>query len=182
MQHHIKMADLTGQILALAQTLVKDHISELGRVNVREMHEGSAHAATQAIYLRAPPWPLMSAKEAHQDLRVVNWPLLQLDQRFHGLLVALENVVGLPIARAVIVNLPPGGVVKPHRDEGAYAAATERFHYPIETNPKVISKIADEEVHMPVGTLWWFDKYQVHSAVNGGTADRVHLIFDGWRS
>lgn len=182
MEHHIKMADLTGQLLALSQTLVHDHSSEFGRVNVREMHEGSAHYATQSIYLRAPPWPLESAKEAHDDLRVINWPLLQLDQRFHGLLVALENVIALPMARALIVNLRPGGKIKEHKDEGAYAAATERFHYPIETNPEAVSKIGTEEVHMPAGTLWWFNKDEPHSAVNGGTSNRVHLIFDCWRT
>jgi hypothetical protein len=181
MAHHVKMADLSGPLLALAQTLVEDHSSEFGRVNIRETYEGSAHASTQTIYLRAPPWPMTSAREAQEDLRVVNWPLFQLDPRFQGLLAVLENVVGLPMARALIVNLPPGSKIKAHRDEGAYAAATERFHYPIKTNSEAISKISNEEIHMPAGTLWWFDKDHVHSAVNGGTSDRIHLIFDCWR-
>jgi hypothetical protein len=34
---------------------------------------------------------------------------------------------------------------------------------------------------MGVGELWWFDKHALHSAVNAGITDRIHLIMDVYR-
>ncbi|CAB4142371.1 Aspartyl/asparaginy/proline hydroxylase [uncultured Caudovirales phage] len=182
LEHHIKVADLRGEILETAQMLVREHFDEFGLVDIRENHPGSPHADTKTLYLRAPPWPFASIEKAQNDKRVVNWPLLQLDQRFHAVLGSLQHVVGLPLARVLIVDLKSGGVINEHRDEGAYAEETERFHYPLKTNPKAISKIGDEEVNMTEGSVWWYDKNVMHSAVNGGEEDRIHLIFDCWRT
>jgi hypothetical protein len=179
--HHIKLADLGGEILDVAKTLVREHFDEFGLVDIRENHEGSPHVDTKSIYLRAPPWPFKSLRDAQNDTRVVNWPALQLDRRFDAVLTALQHVVGMPLARVLVVDLHAGGSIKSHRDEGQYAEQTERFHYPIETNDKAVSKIGDEEINMPEGTVWWYDKTVEHSAKNDGESGRIHIIFDCWR-
>lgn len=186
-QAHTQLAFGGGALLALAQEVLRSHTNQFGLVNIRESHKGSAHKDTQSIFLRSPPWPLGNAREAQEDLRVVNWPALQLDARWDVVLQALQRIVNLPMARALVVNLAPGGTVEMHRDEGIYAQSTERFHYVIETNPEAVSTQLDDEerketIHFPVGTIWWFNKDDDHGFVNTGKTNRVHLIFDAWKN
>lgn len=173
---------MNGALLALARQVVTRHQSSFGEFSLREEFPGSSHKDTQSIYLRAPPWPIKEAATSQDDLRVVDWPTLQLDDQLRGVLLTLQEVVKMPMARAMIVKLSPGGAIGLHMDEGVYSQATERFHFPVFTNLKAISRIGDEEVNMTAGVLWWYQKDELHSARNEGEDDRVHIIFDTWRS
>jgi len=176
-----KLADVNGVLLAMLQDAVRLHRGEFGVVDMRESFEGTPHGDTETIYLRAPPWPFGNVAQLQDEVRVVNWPVLQLEQRFGDGLQALQHISGLAMARAMLVKLKPGGQVKPHVDEGLYASCTERFHYVVETNTGAVYSVDGVDEHLPVGTLWWFDKTKEHWAFNNGQTDRIHLIFDGWK-
>ncbi|MDJ0391372.1 aspartyl/asparaginyl beta-hydroxylase domain-containing protein [Roseomonas sp. E05] len=178
-RHHRQVAALGFPFLQQMTAAAQRHATEFGAITAREDHPGGAHGATQSVFLRTPPWPL--GPHSQEDLRLVDWPALQADPALRALLDALHVVTGLRPARALLVSLAPGGEVAAHRDEGAYAEATERFHFPIITGPEAVSQIEDEQCSMIAGTLWWFNKAGMHSARNGTSRPRVHLILDGWR-
>jgi hypothetical protein len=48
----------------------------------------------------------------------------------------------------------------------------------LDSAPGAYLKCGDEQVEMEVGQLWWFDNKVLHSAYNGSSVPRVHLIFD----
>jgi quercetin dioxygenase-like cupin family protein len=88
-----------------------------------------------------------------------------------------EYVQGRP-ARAMLVRLPPGGIVTPHIDTGIYAEATTRFHLPLVTNPGAWMIVDGVRYHLPAGAVFCFDKHVEHSAANDGDEPRTHLIVD----
>lgn len=81
------------------------------------------------------------------------------------------------LARAKLVNLPPGHRVYTHRDRGDYYAVRNRFHLILKSEGSWM-RCGDEELRMRPGEFWWFDNKEVHEASNDGTTDRLHLIFD----
>jgi hypothetical protein len=53
-----------------------------------------------------------------------------------------------------------------------------RFHIPIITNPHVHLQVSHEDCHWQAGNLYFLDNSFPHRLVNGGSHDRVHLVFD----
>lgn len=88
----------------------------------------------------------------------------------------LDN--SLPVARAMLTVLEAGGVIAWHKDDGAYHDKHLRFHVPLVTNPGVTMYSGNEQLHMAVGQLWWFNNRVAHSAANWGAIPRIHLIFE----
>lgn len=84
---------------------------------------------------------------------------------------------GHALARAKIVNLPPGRRVHPHVDRGDYYACRDRYHLVLES-AGCRMRAGDEEVVMRAGELWWFDNKAEHEAWNDTASPRIHLIFD----
>lgn len=85
-------------------------------------------------------------------------------------------------ARAMIVSLRPGGTVRLHKDEGAYAVSTERYHFALETNASTLLVAEEESAFMRAGEVWWIDKHVGHAAANLGGTPRIHFILDLWRT
>lgn len=165
----IGVYDVSGLIAA-----VEAYAERFADETWRQDYPGSAHRNSETVYLRMPP--IIDAHSLFNSMDVVDLPLMQdvaLSEACH----AIAGMAGKPLARAMITKLRSGGVVTPHIDQGAYAEATERYHLPIVTNPDVLMRSGGEMVHMPVGTVWWFDKHAIHAVINGG-ADRTHLIVD----
>lgn len=88
-----------------------------------------------------------------------------------------KNIKG-SLGRAKIVRLNPGGCVYEHVDRGEYYKIRNRYHLVLQSAPGVYLRSGDEEVEMKDGELWWFDNKQMHSAYNGASIPRIHLIFD----
>jgi hypothetical protein len=65
-----------------------------------------------------------------------------------------------------------------HTDSGPYHSRHIRFHIPLVTNPLCNLQVQNEQVHMEVGSLWWFNNRFQHTATNFGQHLRVHLIFE----
>jgi hypothetical protein len=53
---------------------------------------------------------------------------------------------------------------------------TTRIHYPIKTQDGCYMVIDDEVMHMPENTWWHTDTTKPHTAFNGSTEDRIHLV------
>jgi hypothetical protein len=83
------------------------------------------------------------------------------------------------IFRAIIVNLPAGKSIPPHKDSGASLVVPRRIHIPIDTNSKCFFTVGEVSKSMKEGEIWEInnDKKR-HSVENGGDTDRIHLIVD----
>lgn len=98
--------------------------------------------------------------------------------KIRELLTSLAEQLGSELSRARVVRLPSGGKVYPHIDRGEYYRLRDRYHLVFKTEPGNTLTCEDEELHMKVGELWWFDNKKEHSAQNTSDEDRVHFIFD----
>lgn len=137
----------------------------------------SPHANSESIILRGPP--SSRPRDILHSLDILGSQALGIGEVFEPLYRA-RMLIGYPLARVMIVRLPPGGYVVPHVDEGRYAAATERWHLPIHTNGRAWIEVDGDRRHLDEGVLMWIDKHRMHSAGNDGDTPRVHLIVDAW--
>jgi hypothetical protein len=55
-----------------------------------------------------------------------------------------------------------------------------RFHLPVLTNPGASLLVDDEKFRFREGYVYFFNNGCVHSAVNEGTTDRYHFVWDMW--
>lgn len=70
-------------------------------------------------------------------------------------------------------------VTHPHHCYSIHRDPTPRIHFPIITNPGAHLCFPDSGVmcHLPAdGGWWWVDTRHNHTAINGGTGARVHLV------
>jgi hypothetical protein len=100
---------------------------------------------------------------------------------------AVARAMGKPLlsgkmARAMLSRLDPGSTIFWHTDNGPYHSRTARFHMPLVTNPLCTMYSGNEQLHMEVGSLWYFNNKCRHSAANWGAHHRVHLIFEMYRA
>jgi Aspartyl/Asparaginyl beta-hydroxylase len=172
MQHFTRIGEIAIDALARA---VARQAARFADIVFRQRAPGSPHPDTETIYLRMPP--IITYESLFGSLEAVDYPAMQ-EPAFRDAVAAMAERAGGAPARAMIVKLKPGGRIAPHVDEGAYAAATRRFHLPIATNPLAWLDSGGERLHLPSGTLWWFDKHALHCGGNDGAADRIHLILD----
>ncbi|TVZ55402.1 aspartyl/asparaginyl beta-hydroxylase [Lutibacter sp. Hel_I_33_5] len=87
------------------------------------------------------------------------------------------------ILTARILRLGVGAEIKPHRDhELGYEDGTFRLHIPIVTNSDVHFVLDGTELTMLPGECWYTNVNYVHSVINSGQTDRVHLVIDGERN
>lgn len=145
----------------------------------RQDHPHSPHQATRTIYLRMPPE--ITLESIFHSLEVVDCPAMQI-RPFAALAAHMAAEIGAErVARVMLIELKPHSRIMTHKDEGAYAEATERYHLPITTNQQCFVRIAGEEKHLEPGDIWWFDKHQLHDVTNFGDEARVHLVMDVFR-
>lgn len=144
----------------------------------------SPHVDSKTLVLIGPPSPsprdilhsLVLEPSVRDDIPNIN----RLLHNAHGVIKALCPEAAL--ARAMVVSLKPGGVVTPHIDIGHYAEATDRFHVPMQTNRMATLEIDGITGGLEVGSVYFVQKHQRHSAYNYGAEPRIHLIFDVFRS
>ncbi|MAN28730.1 MULTISPECIES: aspartyl/asparaginyl beta-hydroxylase domain-containing protein [Mesonia] len=88
-----------------------------------------------------------------------------------------------PILSARILRLGVGAEIKPHRDHKlGYEDGNFRLHIPIVTNPDVQFILDGIQLTMLPGECWYTNVNYVHSVINSGESDRVHLVIDGERN
>ena len=85
------------------------------------------------------------------------------------------------IVRAILVKLPSKCQIKPHQDHGKSLKETLRYHLPIITNEDVVFTVGGESKNLKEGLLWEIKNTEkIHSVINNGQIDRIHLIID-WK-
>lgn len=147
-------------------------------ITMRQDFLGSAHHATNCIYLRGPLG--FTIEEYFQDLSAIDYPLLPevLPALMRVMKPLLDAIQWAELGRILIVRLPAGYALDEHIDQGDYARHYSRFHVPLATNEQCELRVGGEAQHMETGEAWWFDHHKPHYAHNKGETDRVHLIVD----
>ena len=167
------IGDIDPRPLAAACAFYGAHFKD---VTWRQDAPESAHRDTETIFLRSPA--KLTKESIFNELESIDLSLYRQCGAFRFPCEMLGRAFGLPLGRVMIVKLFTHGRVTPHRDEGPYADATERFHVVIESNESCVMHCGGQLLKMPVGSVWWFDKHREHFFVNDGTTDRLHLIID----
>lgn len=90
----------------------------------------------------------------------------------------MRRVEGVQLGRVIISRLPPGGVIAPHKDEGAPASFYTRYQLALQSGPGCLFHIEDETVNFRSGDLYWIDNRSTHSVVNNSSDDRIALVMD----
>lgn len=80
--------------------------------------------------------------------------------------------------RIMLARMAPGGVIQPHRDQNPSAKWPHKVHVPLLTNDRVSFYIDGAEYHFGEGEVVEVNNMAVHAVKNGGTTDRIHLIFE----
>jgi hypothetical protein len=84
-----------------------------------------------------------------------------------------------PVLTARILRLGVGAEIKPHRDHDlGYENNNYRIHIPITTNKDVQFVLDGTELKMLPGECWYTNVNYLHSVINSGKTDRVHLVID----
>lgn len=157
---------------ALAEIASRPELWNL--ITVRQLYEGSAHADTESIILRGPT----TLEGIFDNLEARDFPYFKELPATHELLRSVSALLkSREHGRVMLARLKAGGRILKHIDEGAYARYYARFHVALTTSPACTFHCGDEQVHMSVGELWWFNHQLPHHVENPGP-ERVHLIFD----
>ena len=80
--------------------------------------------------------------------------------------------------RVMLARLPAGKFVGPHKDGKDWAVHPHKIHIPIQTNDQSFFFLEKERFHFEVGKGYEVNNGLQHRVVNGGTTDRIHLIFE----
>jgi hypothetical protein len=151
-------------------------------ITARQETPGSPHVDTRSIFLR---WAAdQSLAAVFNDVDAIDYPALNKLPEVRAMIATIAALVEAEkVGRAMIVSLKPGGVIRPHADEGLYADTYERFHLVLESEPGNTFYLKNGDslpdcAHMEPGELWWFNHKRQHWVENKSNADRIHLIVD----
>lgn len=150
--------------------------AEWNEVTWRQSHPQSSHKDTNTIYYRMPAY--LTEWSIFNELHAAWLP------NTPGWLGELVGSIALKrgwykVGRVMLVRLPSGGKVQPHKDEGKYAQYYDRLHLVLRGSCRF--NCGDESVIMQAGQLWLFDHHLLHSVVNTSDEARLTLIIDGAR-
>tara|TARA_R110002096_G_scaffold17205_5_gene59491 strand:- start:807 stop:1319 length:513 start_codon:yes stop_codon:yes gene_type:complete len=158
----------------LAHFLLEPEHELWDRVTVRQDFQGTAHSKTRTVFFRGPARPEWDCVPS-----VDTYGADALQDIYADLLADVYNLLPIKeLGRVMLVELAPGGEIREHTDEGAYAEHFDRFHIAITNSPKSSLTVGGEEKSFGQGECWWFNHRLPHSAANLDRSRRVHLIFD----
>jgi hypothetical protein len=150
------------------------------QITARQTTPGSPHVDTRAIFLR---WAAAQTIEAvFNDIEAIDYPAFKNLPEARGLIGDVAAAVqASQIGRIMIASLEPGGWIRPHVDEGAYADHYDRFHLVLQSdfgNDFMCGGNPYQVCEMKTGEAWWFDHKQTHWVKNHSNRERIHLIMD----
>jgi len=90
----------------------------------------------------------------------------------------LHNFKNPFVNKCLLPKLKKGGCIIEHVDVSKTFSVSHRLHIPLVTNKDAIMTIGGEEKNMKVGTCYEVNNKLLHSVVNNGDSDRIHLLFD----
>lgn len=80
--------------------------------------------------------------------------------------------------RIMFARLPAGAFIAPHVDGEPRVSIPHKIHVPVVTHPQAFFFVEDERYHLTAGRAYEVNNAARHSVVNGGSGDRIHLIFE----
>ncbi len=80
--------------------------------------------------------------------------------------------------RVMLAKLPAGAFIPPHVDGDTRGHVPHKIHVPLRTNSRAFFFLEGQRFHFEVGRAYEVNNGRMHSVVNGGDTDRVHLIFE----
>ena len=127
------------------------------------------HRVAEAIFLRgfAP---------AAGDLPIEDQPILS---SLPYIQLIITEMIAAPPLRCLLARLPPGGIIRTHRDRAPYFGKSLRVHVPVETNESVTMVCAGWCYHLACGEVWVLNNSAEHAVWNSHASQaRTHLICD----
>jgi len=145
-----------------------------------------------AVIEELPPveqWPTTSRDSHHildQGRSLIMRDHLHRDtdlrEEFTNLEAVVTRILGLEFGtvpgKIVVAYLPPGKVIKSHRDGGEYYKYHNRIHLPLVTSEKVFMTIEGNDYFMKPGDIYLFQNLRRHGVRNESGKGRIHLIVD----
>jgi hypothetical protein len=80
--------------------------------------------------------------------------------------------------KVMLARLAAGGTIDPHSDIGVSNHLAHKIHIPLVTNEHVWFQVGAERFRLAAGVAYELNNIQVHSVVNRGAEDRIHLVFE----
>ncbi len=80
--------------------------------------------------------------------------------------------------RVMLARMAPAGIIQPHIDANPAAKWPHKIHVPLMTNDQVDFLVGETVHHFPVGQAVEVNNLGPHAVKNGGSSDRIHLIFE----
>ena len=131
-------------------------------------------------FLAGLPWRASGVRPWDGSYGMLAWPFPEpLHSAAHRLIgqILSEHFAGHIRGTTFLARLVPGQRVPPHVDAEDHACPF-RVHIPLVTNPQATFTTDLAEFHLSVGHAYLIDPTAEHSAYNGGTTDRIHLLFN----
>lgn len=85
---------------------------------------------------------------------------------------------GGKVVRMMAAKLKPGGHIPLHSDTHPSFSIGHRIHVPLKTNDNIEFIVGGQTITMMPGQAYEIDNQRNHQVTNGGSDDRIHLIFD----
>lgn len=80
--------------------------------------------------------------------------------------------------KVMLANLPSQNFIRPHTDGDEKGFIPHKIHVPIQTNKSSFFFLESERFFLEQGIAYEVNNGRLHSVVNGGVKDRIHLIFE----
>jgi hypothetical protein len=145
------------------------------QLDYRKRGDESAHHQVNDIIVRFDDPTNYTAGIHCIDYKYYNMLCPALDDLIK---LAVDRAQGTKVGRSVITKIPPGKTVTPHIDTEASVNIYKRYHICLYGSAGNMFTSGNETVEMHTGEFWWFENKKVHSCINQGVEDRIHLIVD----
>lgn len=105
---------------------------------------------------------------------------LEFDKLIEPIINVLEKEYTFGyVVRAVLVRLPAGKSIKPHKDVGASYSLSHRIHIPLICEWDKVEYVVNEESRFfEIGQMFELNNMEQHEVNNRGEIDRINLLFD----
>lgn len=171
------------------------HLKELGSIEIENLRDAvlsldasvwtsntyrqteyRQHRFTKSIVL------LFTDNEGFPNINVTRengWDLLsEFTSPIMDRILAEHYPEGGTVIRAMVANLPAGGVITSHIDGHPAFHVGHRIHVPLTTNARVRFMIEGRPYRFEVGKAYELNNQIDHSVMNKGKEDRLTFIFD----
>ena len=174
---HIETHELKKLVLSLTDDQWDDFSI---RQNIYEVHQNTKTIGLvyDLDFRHSHPTRLPTLAMFEEALRpVLMKTAAHYEESEAGKKLIQNNKLGY-FVRASLVKLMAGRDIAAHRDMNFSLTHSHRVHLPIITNDEVWFTVGKESINMREGDLYEVNNRRIHSVVNKGTEDRVHLILD----